>query len=656
MAIDNKLGLWRNNDEPLNETSLNIIEEKLHYALGEIEKGASFTSFKMEEEPITVTYADNEGATVIGKAKINDDSECDFEFILPILHGEDITIDANDAGNALIIKSAETVTISAPSGATNGTLTTAQLAQLRANKRNVIDLQRDPQHNEFFTLETDNEKSGSLCYTNTEYENNVHIIKTITITVSTRAWVLHEVEVKETTSYTIKVTTNCDADSGNATSIMQGGMALLLFSDKINLDEEYQQLSYLLPDEVTVTGAKYKWDKDEGELFIYNPTSNVTVNVQGTEAWGANLKLTGCTKVSGPDAVVEGGSATFVVKANDGYTLPDSITVASCTLDSYDASTGTIKISNVTQSQYYYAMFVITVKALKAFKFESGLYTWPKPVSFPTTAVIQNVSFKSGADQTSYTQLTASASDIQYGSTSVVTSKVINQGYEFLKIEAEQNMGSAFATQLITTNKLMRMPIGSWTFAKGTPLRTNGYTLGTYDGKFELSDGTPCKQIVISTNMLGETIDYITETNDVINAYYGSANYGQVWDKDAYRTIIFTEEPSGAMLTMLNNAAAQNQTLVAKNDGVVYPVTYDIVGVTFNTALSTNILPGSMCNSDIIAAVGTIDSGYTVDYEQITVTNARLITGGKQGGSTFTLYITKPTGPVTVKIAGIQNS
>lgn len=78
------------------------------------------------------------------------------------------------------------VEISAPSGATQGTLTDAQLATLQGSKNASLMFA----HKKFY-LQGDGDPEGYLTYTHAGHENNVHILESVTVTISTKAWVLN---------------------------------------------------------------------------------------------------------------------------------------------------------------------------------------------------------------------------------------------------------------------------------------------------------------------------------------------------------------------------------------------------------------------------------------------------------------------------------
>jgi hypothetical protein len=82
------------------------------------------------------------------------------------------------------------INLNVPSTATQGTLSDTQLQLLLSSNDAYIIF-----NNEIYTLNGNGHNAGYLTYTNVEYENNMTTIKTITITTSTRGWVLNDTDI-----------------------------------------------------------------------------------------------------------------------------------------------------------------------------------------------------------------------------------------------------------------------------------------------------------------------------------------------------------------------------------------------------------------------------------------------------------------------------
>lgn len=233
------------------------LEEQVQYLSEKIEGATSggvgidkLTKVEDVGEP-TVTYDTTDGITIettdrytykAGNLTAFNDVPTTKE--IPIFPGKNITIDANPNGTGVIISSngggggtagvssidgqvlsatntvttiagvsgpielgtglsmngvtlsataqggGEAVTLNAASTATNGTLTAEQLAKLQANDLNYIIF-----NNEFYYLGDKGYQEGYLGYTHNGYENSTGWQKTITITISTRAWALTVSEI-----------------------------------------------------------------------------------------------------------------------------------------------------------------------------------------------------------------------------------------------------------------------------------------------------------------------------------------------------------------------------------------------------------------------------------------------------------------------------
>lgn len=115
--------------------------------------------------------------------------EVDSIIYLPIFPGAGINIDANEAGNALIIKAVggseqPVINIVTVSAGTNGTVTEDQLALL--NQNDVLTVIKS--NNELYYKMDDQHTSGALGFSHLGYENGAFILKNITVTISTLAW------------------------------------------------------------------------------------------------------------------------------------------------------------------------------------------------------------------------------------------------------------------------------------------------------------------------------------------------------------------------------------------------------------------------------------------------------------------------------------
>lgn len=118
----------------------------------------------------------------------------------------------------------------------------------------------------------------------------------------------------ELAKYSInEVLTYCESDPDNPTEIVETKTATLLFTAATD---------YVLPDEITVTGAEYSWDEETGTLVLSNPTADVYITIVAVPdriklATPTNVSLTGTIVATDP---VENAEMYVVVDAG-GYTV-----------------------------------------------------------------------------------------------------------------------------------------------------------------------------------------------------------------------------------------------------------------------------------------------------------------------------------------------
>ncbi len=120
--------------------------------------------------------------------------------------------------------------------------------------------------------------------------------------------------------------TRVTANAGNDTTLTDGSNAILYFT---------AVEGYLLPNTVTVVGARYEWDQTTGKLELRDPTGAITVTVVGVAdpnyrpSYSITVYGLGVTaSSSNPTIIYDGSSATLYFTAKIGYSLPASVTVS----------------------------------------------------------------------------------------------------------------------------------------------------------------------------------------------------------------------------------------------------------------------------------------------------------------------------------------
>ena len=87
------------------------------------------------------------------------------------------------------------------------------------------------------------------------------------------------------------------------------------------------------------------------ELTMAQSDVTLAISATGAATYSIGYTLSNCTATTRPTSVGAGGSATIVLEADSGYTLPSSLpsgAVTGASVTSWDAATGTLVIGNVT--------------------------------------------------------------------------------------------------------------------------------------------------------------------------------------------------------------------------------------------------------------------------------------------------------------------
>lgn len=139
------------------------------------------------------------------------------------------------------------------------------------------------------------------------------------------------------------ISTNLTGVTGlnsNPTTIFDDGTVELTFTANDG---------YTLPDTIGVTGAAYSWNKSTGKLTLSNPSGDVTITIAAEKIiyYIATdlIDVTGVSANSTTITVEESASLAFI--ADDGYELPDEITVDGATY-TWDSNSGLLSLSDPT--------------------------------------------------------------------------------------------------------------------------------------------------------------------------------------------------------------------------------------------------------------------------------------------------------------------
>lgn len=171
------------------------------YSVSDFEAEDTITKINLTYGDVNVIYDTTDGIQVISKGQIKFEKgspeNIDINFDVPIIAGDGILIDKDGNTNKIVIKTTaasgnEAVLIDAPAETVQGTITDAQLAKLQESDTNYIMF-----NHEKYYLGDKGHREGYLGYTYNGYENNKGWQKTITITISTKVWVLSVVDLSD---------------------------------------------------------------------------------------------------------------------------------------------------------------------------------------------------------------------------------------------------------------------------------------------------------------------------------------------------------------------------------------------------------------------------------------------------------------------------
>ena len=165
--------------------------------------------------------------------------------------------DKGDTGDT-----AQAITITSPSSATSGTITAEQLTTLQASDSNYIIF-----NNEIYRLQDKQFNSGFLIYSHTGQDSLKTVyIKEISITISTRAWVLTEFQPQS------KLTFDTSPTAKSTNPVTSSGIESAIYSTVYNTIKNKDNMEVDLIFNQTGTGGKsVVWSDYDFLLFsAYN--------------------------------------------------------------------------------------------------------------------------------------------------------------------------------------------------------------------------------------------------------------------------------------------------------------------------------------------------------------------------------------------------
>lgn len=344
------------------------------------------TALDLATGEAALTYDANNGATIVKQGQISADGntfDVAIEDKLPIVPGDNVTIGATADGKHLKISAtgggggsgvAGVSSFGGKTGAINvgknlsmngnvvnadfqptpvvldadanlGTLTDNQLATLQANAANPI-----VKRNEYYYLNDKQYDPGTLGYTHLGYNNGKWYAKSITITISSKAWVKKVFEIPDKTmipfislsssASTYPLNGNFSVES--ATKLVNSPFSVISFTPP---GSPIQVPLLLQPSETIHNSYVYSGHDDS-----YTYTLNATLSVTTANTWlDKSYVITRKAYVAPVTTTIDGQSGAFTLGEN--LNLENKVISATDTVTTVNGHTGAVNIvggSNVT--------------------------------------------------------------------------------------------------------------------------------------------------------------------------------------------------------------------------------------------------------------------------------------------------------------------
>lgn len=344
------------------------------------------TALDLATGEAALTYDANNGATIVKQGQISADGntfDVAIEDKLPIVPGDNVTIGTTADGKHLKISAvgggggsgvAGVSSFGGKTGAINigknlsmngnvvnadfqpttvvldpdanlGTLTDNQLATLQANTANPI-----VKRNEYYYLNDKQYDPGTLGYTHLCYNNGKWYAKSITITISSKAWVKKVSDIADKTmipfislsSAATSYPLNGNFSVESATKLMSSPFSVISFTPP---GSSVQVPLLLQPSETIHNSYVYSGHDDS-----YTYTLNATLSVTSANTWlDKSYVITRKAYVAPVTTTIDGKSGAFTLGEN--LNLANSVISATDTVTTVNGHTGAVNIvagSNVS--------------------------------------------------------------------------------------------------------------------------------------------------------------------------------------------------------------------------------------------------------------------------------------------------------------------
>lgn len=390
------------------------------------------------------------------------------------------------------------------------------------------------------------------------------------------------------------ILSNVTAASGNANTIIDGLSATLYFT---------AAPGYSLPESVTVTNAWYDWNPITGKLFLREPSGPITVTVTGVEI---------VPEVYGIQTIYT--PSHFTADSSNPTTIEEGTTVQLKFTISDNVDFGTVSATGAAVSHSVSGQ-VLTV----TLKNPVGPVTVTM-TSRPTYDITVNLSHVSAASSNADKIIDGLSATLYFtadsGYSLPATVTVTNARYEW-----NQSTGKL----------LLRDPSGPITVTiEGVEIVPETYAIST---TYDANHLTPYYSNPTSIQA-GKTVNL---------KFTISANVELGSIKVTGAT--FTHSVSGQLLTVTleNPTGPVTITITSRSS---YKITTNLTYVSAVSGNPTTIADGTSATLNFTAR-----AGYSLPAD-VTVTNAQYL----WNQSTGQLIIREPSGPVTIKITGVENA
>lgn len=289
----------------------------------------------------TVSYNSEDGITINSNGQITYGEKTKaitVEHDIPIVAGNGINIDKLSDKEQVEIKAvAQYITLDVPATATNGTLTAAQLETLQNSE--IVGIMFN---NELYTLNAKEHTSGYLTYSMVEYENNISIIKTITITINTLGWVLNAIKVNDMGNIVLEITNTDQSNPIQLTDEQYNqltsnkGMVILLKNELGDYNEEYR-FSY---ETISSSGSS--------SMKYINASAGVNGSIKTITLTSSDKKLSQPVSTSIQGLLIPGRN---IIITEDNNTILASMTAVSITDVPSTATSGTLTAAQLQTLQ-----------------------------------------------------------------------------------------------------------------------------------------------------------------------------------------------------------------------------------------------------------------------------------------------------------------